>query len=128
MSDAESEALSEYRATLLAMDAHRIEGGGDPKQWNRLVNCLQAVHLELRKTSAGRRAITKLIEDENRTVRLWSASHALAWEPRVAQKTLERLAAEGPGLASFDAEMTLREFRNGRLKTDWVPKGRAGKQ
>jgi hypothetical protein len=116
-------ALSEYRATLWEMDDGRIELGGKPEQWNRLVNRLQSLHMKLRQTSDGRQAITNLIDDENPTVRLWSASHALAWSPRKAQKALEGLA-EGVGLTSFDAKITLREFRSGRFKTDWAPKDR----
>jgi hypothetical protein len=120
---AEFEAASRYRATLLKMDALRVEGGNNAEQWNRLVDQLQVLHLKLRETPEGRQAITTLIDDENRMVRLWSATNALAWEPERAKDTLKGLAAEG-GHGSFEAKITLREFGRGKLKTDWVPKGR----
>lgn len=46
--------LIDYRATLLAMHRERIESGGTPRAWNRLVNRLQKLHLELRETPEGR--------------------------------------------------------------------------
>ena len=117
---ADVEAVIRYRATLLEMDAVRARGGKNAETWNRLVNQQQAIHLTLRETPEGRQAITNLIGDENRTVRMWSAVNALAWEPEIAKAALEALAADG----SFDAEITLREFGRGKLKTDWVPTGR----
>jgi len=62
-----------------------------------------------------------MVSDKNPTVRLWSSTFALFWEPTVARAELERLAAEPTGLSSFDAEMTLREFDAGRLNTIWEP-------
>ncbi len=120
---ADLEAISAYRATLLRMHAGRVETGGDPESWNLLVNQMQELHLRLRETPEGRQAITNLIDDENETVRGWSATNALAWEPERAKRALEALAAETAGMTSFSAQVTLREFEKGRLKTDWVPKG-----
>ncbi|MBJ7609332.1 MAG: DUF2019 domain-containing protein [Candidatus Dormibacteraeota bacterium] len=117
-----AERASEYLAVLSEMDAHRIEAGGKPPHWNRLVNRLQTLYLELRQSPDGRQAIGDLMDSESVTVREWSAGHALAWEPAKAQDALERLAAEGKGLASFEAGITLREFRRGKLKLDWIPK------
>lgn len=105
------------------MGAGTVEVGGKPERWNLLVDRLQSLHLKLRQTSEGRKAITNLIDDENPTVRLWSAGYALGWSPKKAEKALEGLA-EGAGLTSFSAKITLREFRSGKLKTDWVPKDR----
>ena len=113
---------AEYRAILVKMHTQRIENGGKARAWNHLVNRMQAIHLELRTTQAGRDAITSFISDENLTVRSWSAVHALAWAEGVARAELEREAQAGE-LSGFGAEITLREFDAGRLNTTWVPKG-----
>ena len=55
--------LPDERATLLAMDRERIESGGTPRAWNRLVNQLQKLHLELRETPEGRAGITAMAHD-----------------------------------------------------------------
>lgn len=111
-----------YRATLLEMHALRVAGGKWAKPWNQLVNRLQSLQLELRKTPEGRTAITRFIEDENITVREWSAAYALMWEPTVAEAALEQIAAS-EGVGSLGARMTLREYRSGRLRMDWTPRG-----
>ena len=112
---------AQYRAILERMHTQSVENGGKPRTWNCLVNRMQAVHLKLRTTQAGRDAITSLISDENATVRSWSAINALAWAEGVARAELEREAREG-GLLGFGAEITLREFDAGRLNTTWVPR------
>jgi hypothetical protein len=116
-----ADLLREYRDTLLAMHECRVLAGGDPRQWNRLVNKMQAVHLQLRESSEGRDGITSLIGDECVTVSQWSATNALAWAPRQARAELAREVEEG-GLAAFEAQITLREFDAGRLNTAWKPK------
>lgn len=115
------ELVARYRATLIEMHEHRVEAGGKPRTWNRLVDRMQVVHLELRTTQSGRDAITALINDVNPTVRSWSAVNALAWAPAVARAELER-EADADGLLGFGARVSLREFDAGRLDTAWVPR------
>lgn len=113
--------LAEYRETLVSMDGCRVERGGDPRRWNRLVNRAQSLHLRLSETAEGRAGITGLIDDDVTTVRQWSAVNALAWDEQIARAELERVAADnGPG--AFNARIALREFDAGRLNTTWQPK------
>lgn len=99
----------------------RVAEGLNPRRWNRLVNEMQSIHLRLRVTEDGRRAIAALIEDECLTVRQWAATNALAWSPAAARSELEReVSTDSQG--SFDAQMTLQEFDAGRLNTAWQPK------
>jgi hypothetical protein len=121
--DTIDQLVARYRATLVEMDSQKVESGGKPRTWNRLVDRMQAVHLELRATQRGRDAITKMISDENPTVRSWSAVNALAWAPAEARAELEREAAAG-GVLGFGAEISLREFDAGRLNTAWEPRRR----
>jgi hypothetical protein len=103
-------------------DSHRVEHGGKPRSWNRLVNRMQRLQLQLRASQAGRDAITALICDENATVRSCTAVNALAWAESVARAELEREIEIGSSMRAFEAEVALREFDAGRLNTAWVPK------
>jgi hypothetical protein len=113
--------LETYRNTLLQMHEERALDRGATR-WNRLLKKMQRIHLELRATHTGRRGISDLIEDDCITVRLWSATHALEWDRTRARAELERLAGgSDDNLYAFDAQMTLREFDAGSLRTDWRP-------
>jgi hypothetical protein len=64
--------LTRYRAVLVEMHAQRIETGRTPRNWNRLVDRMQRLHLELRETPGGRAGITDCaLNGENDTVRDW---------------------------------------------------------
>lgn len=89
--------MAQDRAVLVEMDSQRLEDGRKPRSWNRLVNRMEALQLQLRTTQTGRDAITALIGDENPRVRSWSAVNALDWASSV------RVSA-------------------GRLNTAWMPK------
>ena len=112
--------LAEYRRILVEMDSVRAQANHSDR-WNRLVNQMQQLHLQLRATPEGRAGISALIDDDCVTVREWSATNTLEWEPERARAALEALAADLDGHASFNAKMTLREFDAGRLRTDWLP-------
>jgi len=84
--------LEMVRCALLAASGLSLGTNG----WNDS-NRLQ---LELRKMAEGRAAITRLIDDENITVRKWSAAYALVWEPTVAEAALQQMAASGGSVAS----------------------------
>lgn len=114
--------LSEYRAILADMYANRSMAE-KPTKWNRLVDALQRVQLQLREVDAGRAGITALIEDDNYLVAMWSAGYALSWAPDMARPVLERMASTG-GPGSLEAKYTLREFDAGRLTNTWQPKSK----
>lgn len=56
----------------------------------------------------------ELLEHDDKWVRLWAASHALALEPGQAATVLEKLSRE-TGLHAFTARMTLEMWRQGKL-------------
>jgi hypothetical protein len=118
-----AELLVEFEATLLEMDAARIELGGSPKTWNRLMDRAQSLQLKLREVPEGRAGITALVRSEVPTVRLSAAAYALFWDEPIARAELERQMND-PGLASIDAKYTLREFDRGTLTMTWEPKRR----
>jgi len=119
----------QYRRVLLEMHEARVEAGGGPRRWNRLAGRLQVLHLDLRASEEGRRAIFSLMADSNPTVRCWAAAHSLFWDESTARGVLEREACDEQSIGGFDAKMALREFNAGRLNTTWEPRrGRRGRQ
>jgi len=115
--------LLQYTGVLVEMHEHRVEAGGQPRKWNRLVNKMQGLHLRLRESPEGRDGITALaLNAPNVTAQSWGAGHALAWAPTSVRPVLEAQAADDGSLAGLDAKMTLREFDAGRLSFTWLPK------
>jgi hypothetical protein len=117
-----AELLARYQAVLVEMHAERVEVGGKSRKWNRLVDKMQRLHLQLRETPEGRAGITALaLDGANETVRSWSATNALAWDAERVRPLIEARAADARGLDRLNAETVLREFDAGRLNTAWVP-------
>ena len=106
------ELLERYRATIVDRE------GLPPRKANRLFDENRGYFKMLRQTPAGRQAIERFLEDEEVAVRLTAAAQTLAWDPARAEEVLETIAA-GDSNNAFEAEMTLKEFRVGRLDPDY---------
>jgi len=59
-------------------------------------------------------ALLVLLESKDEGVTAWAGAHALEFAPEQAEPVLAKLA-ESPGLLGFGAQITLREWRAGRL-------------
>ena len=89
----------------------------DSEKANRGAKQLHACYKILRGSEEGRQALIGLMEDPEPSVRCWAAAECLQWNPDAARRVLVALR-DSQGPFSFDAEMTLKEFDNGRLKFD----------
>ena len=90
--------------------------GGDHKAANAAAEQIAAIYIELRiRGKAAQDCLLWLLDDPDPAVQLWSASHALEFSPAEGEVVLERLVSKG-GLPGFDAKMTLKEWRAGRLR------------
>jgi uncharacterized protein DUF2019 len=105
--------IREYEELALAWDAERNAGTA-----NRIFDKLHKLDLALRTSEGGRAAVESLLAHSNRGVRLKAASACLAWDSASAIGVLEDLA-DPRGLHSLEAEMTLGEYRAGRMRFDW---------
>jgi hypothetical protein len=105
---------------LLALYRESAEGTSapDPKAANRCQREMHAVYKKLRVTPEGRAGITALMNDSSPHVRCWAAAHSLGWNVTDAISTLRALRENG-GPCSFDAEMTLEAFNDGRLSFEY---------
>ena len=88
---------------------------GDHEAANRHHDAITAIYRELRvRGGRAQSALVPLMQHGDECVRSWSAAHALEFAPEQAEPVLTELAA-GQGFAAFNAKMTLREWRKGRL-------------
>lgn len=112
-----TEAPARFRAVAVAWSL----ASGSPSKANKLFKQQQMLALGLRQSADGRAALEHLAEhDEDDAVRLLAATASLKWASPVGVKALEALSS-GNGVLAFDAKMTLREYRAGRLNLDWTP-------
>jgi hypothetical protein len=106
--------LAEYRQAAVVTDDL-----ADTEKQNQAAHRIHACYKALRETEEGRAGIIALMSDPSPHVRAWAAAHSLQWMPDAAQEVLEALRDENVFPYSFDAEMTLEEYRKGRLSFDY---------
>jgi hypothetical protein len=118
-------AIGKYREILFQMaDLDGDKGHtSHTRQWNRLVDRLQAQRLLVQSSPHGQSAITALLDDPRPTVRAWAAGAALFWDEPRARPVLEELrdSPANYGLHSVSARYTLIEFDAGHLNPSWEP-------
>lgn len=64
----------------------------------------------------GRMALLDLLNHPDPHVRTWAAAHSLEFAPDRAEATLNEVAQSDVGIVSFDAEITLEQWKKGELK------------
>ena len=83
---------------------------------NNSAELIALIYAEIRhRGSDVQMKLLPLLSDASPAVRLWSASHALEFSPSEGQAALMELSASNK-LLGFSAEMTLKEWRAGRLR------------
>jgi hypothetical protein len=110
------ELVGKYR------DAARAHGAAEltrkaVRAANREAHTIAAVYRELRRRDA-RSVLLVLLDDPDPGVRGWAGAHALEFAPSQGEPVLEALVEEDsePLGNGFDAMMTLKEWRAGRLR------------
>jgi hypothetical protein len=115
VSNADTVRLIETYRSAAKLHGEATEAG-DHKTANKSAELIGALYAELRRRGAtAQRALLPLLTDPASGVRLWSASHALEFSPEHGEPILKELASSGPFLR-LTAEMTLKEWRAGRLR------------
>lgn len=104
---------------VLYRDAAKIHGDttltGGYKLGNPKAVLIADVYRELRRRGT-ESVLAVLLEDPDPGVRGWAGAHALEFAPSEGEQVLEALEADDHGLISFSAEITLEEWRAGRLR------------
>ena len=91
------------------------ENSGDTKNDRKYYQIIHAVYLKL-KAEHRLDELLELLDDKNLYVKLWAAGYLLEADPARAEKALEEVGAARGNMAGFNASMTLKEWRAGRLK------------
>ena len=104
--------LEDYVQT--AIQHGKATDDGDSNLANNAYDHLDELFQEI-LVSERRRELLPLLDHEDPSVRSKAAFHTLTIEPTLAEAALEAVAA-GPGLIGFSAEITLSQWRLGKLK------------
>lgn len=92
---------------------------GDDRKANEQHDKLRAVYREIK--AHGREAslsILRLLDSDSIGVRIWTAYFSLEFAPEIGASVLEEISRTSKGIQRFTAEMTLKEWKAGRLKFD----------
>lgn len=90
---------------------------GDYVTANREAGDLAVIYAELRlRGLESQQCLLPLLCDPEDRVRLWAAAHALEFAPSIGEQVLAKLAETTIGFVKMDANMTLKEWREGRLR------------
>jgi hypothetical protein len=87
---------------------------GDHKKANRAYARLNSAYRMLKEKDPDLHDLVTLIDHSDISVRLWSAAHLLLINSKVALPVLEKIS-EDKGPVAFSAEMTIKQWKGGKL-------------
>jgi hypothetical protein len=92
---------------------------GDSKAANEAYARLAGRMKKIRKEAdRGKAFLEEAIRSEDSSVVCWAALYLLPLNEKAAKEALAMLAAQPTGIDAFNARMTLREWKAGRLKVE----------
>lgn len=110
---------AERRFVEFAQEHGRSILSGTPRETNRAYDNVIVALRELRQTNdKGVSFLLGRLQDEDLSVVSWSALCLLPFRESEAVAALEKVALSGQRHTGFAADMTLKEWRAGRLKVD----------
>jgi hypothetical protein len=99
-----------------ASEHGRANRRGNHRVGNSAADAVAEIYRELRSRGLEhQRMLLSLLVSHDDGVRAWAAAHALEFDPHPAEATLLDIAKR-KGIDGFNAEMTLRVWREGNLR------------
>lgn len=96
--------------------AEKADDISDRRSQNAAARCILAIRKELQSRGIqSERALLPLLDHPHAGVRLWAARGVLEFDREPAEATLTAIAESDKTLRGFTAQITLREWRAGRL-------------
>lgn len=89
---------------------------GDSKTANRSFDKMIDALKDIYSLDSSGKLFLELLKNDDESVRLWSATHALFINESMALSTLESLASDS-GIQSFSASMVVDEWKKGNLSS-----------
>jgi hypothetical protein len=111
-----AEATAEFRTAASAKGDFRANSAEDHALHEQMTRAFHFLHAE---GAEGRTAFAALLEDESPHVRSWVSAQLLSEGDARAVPVAEQLASES-GLLGFTAQVTLEQFRAGRLRSPFA--------
>jgi hypothetical protein len=95
--------------------------GNDNRKGNKAHDrmMIAAKAIRLLHPDGGEKFFTSLLTHREPYVMSIAAFNLIPFNPKLARATYEKLAKDGEGEIGFNAEMTLKEWKAGRLDPDW---------
>ena len=93
---------------------HDATEQGDHERANAQHDIVASAYRELRRRDRAS-VLLVLLDQPDVGVRSWAAAHALEFAPAEGERVLTELSTE-PGIAGFNAQMTLETWREGSLR------------
>lgn len=110
-----TDLLRVYREAALTHAAASMSGRH--RVANRAFDSLGMLRREISSRGAsGQEGLRALLEDEENGVRVWAATHCLPFAAHEAEAVLKEVAAHAKGSVGLSAEVTLSEWKAGRLQ------------
>ena len=107
--------LSRYEAAASEHSRATVEARS-PREINRYHDVIARTYRDLRRRGLeSQMALLDLLTNPDAGVQCWAAAHALEFAPDRGEPVLTQLARRND-LLGFGAEMTLQEWRAGRLR------------
>ena len=101
----------------LVAAAEATDNFNDTKAQNAAADCVAGIYRELRSRGLeSQQALLPLLDHPSIKVRGWAGAHALEFAPDIGEEALNKIAAGDVSLHEFEAKITLREWRAGRLR------------
>ena len=108
-----NDLISKYKEAALAHEKATLSG--NYRVANREYKTLVAIVREVvERGSSAKDTFLSLLSDQNPFVKIWAATHSLAFAPSQGEKALSE-ASRVPGLAGYTATLTLQEWHEGKL-------------
>lgn len=104
------------RYAAAAADHGRATENGDHKRANKAYKVIESVFRELRRRGPeALRQLGSLLDSPDAGVQCWAGAHALEFAPEDAERALSAVASGNSRLIGLSAEMTLKQWRAGKL-------------
>lgn len=88
---------------------------GDHKKGNKAFDIIAKVAKKIKQLDPKFNVLLPLLKHKNDSVKLHAAFYLLPYQIKLAERVLKKISKNN-GLVAFTAEMTLKEWKAGRLK------------
>jgi hypothetical protein len=114
------ESQLEREFVEVALKWSELLSRGEPKKANREYDRLHELKNKMRTLpDRGEAALKRITAHDDLELRMLAAAALLAVDEPYATRVLEEIAMRSVGTRSFEADMTLKQWRKGAIKEYW---------